>query len=158
MFLCGGECGVQRNGSALEVVFRPVGPSETKFTYGFLLAARQSVQARFALAGSVDSPVPPGSPGRRPRGPCLFGGAGWRRNRFSGQPHGGSCRSKLQFSSAERHRSQPVGGGWPARSTIAVCCDSKVFRPLPAEFCGEKPSFRVPSSFSGWTPGRGRLG
>jgi hypothetical protein len=36
---------------------RPSGSSETQFTYGFLLAARQNVRARFALAGSVDLPA-----------------------------------------------------------------------------------------------------
>ena len=48
---------------------------------------------------------------------------------FPGQPHGGSCRSKLQFSSAERHRSQPMGGGWPARPAVAVWFRDEVFRP-----------------------------
>jgi hypothetical protein len=38
-------------------VLLPDDSSKTKFTYGFLLAARQSVRARFALAGSVDLPA-----------------------------------------------------------------------------------------------------
>ncbi len=49
---------MNRQGARTETFFSlPAGPSKTKFTYGFLLAARQSVRARFALADSVDLPA-----------------------------------------------------------------------------------------------------
>ena len=57
---------------------------------------------------------------------------------FPGQPHGGSCRSKLQFSSAERHRSQPVGRR-PARPPLRGGIAEKGARPEtvgPRRFSG----------------------